>query len=218
MNKNKTVTALLAILFVSLGLNGYQLLSSRQNQPGLTVLGVLDGDTVTLEGKTRFRLRNIDAPEINFCGGQEAKMALEKIIGNNKVRIEEEIIDQWGRPMGFLYIGSVLVNREMLKTGWARYHSDKTSVAVELKQIADENKKNKIGIYGPDCYQMENLGNPKCNIKGNIDPSNSAGKLYYYPGCVQYNTAIVEKDRGEQWFCTREEAEAAGFIKSSRCP
>lgn len=218
MNQNKIVVVLLTVLFVSLGLNGWQFLSSRQDQPGLTVLGVLDGDTITLEGKTRFRLRNIDAPEIENCGGKEAKAELEKIIGSRKVRVEEEIIDLWGRPMGFLYIGSVLVNREMLKSGWARYHSDTTSIAAELKQIADENKKNKIGVYGHECYQTENLENPKCNIKGNIDPSNSAGKLYYYPGCVQYNTAIVEKDRGEQWFCTREEAQAAGFVKSSRCP
>lgn len=205
-------------LIISVGLNIIQFKNRQKTTSGIEVLGVLDGDTVTLLGKTRFRLRNIDAPEMGNCGGEEAKKELERIIGHNRVRVEEEILDNWGRPMGYLYIGETLVNKEMLKTGWVRYHTDNTSGSKEMKQIEDENKLKRVGVYSQRCYQMENTENPKCNIKGNIDPSNNKLKRYYFPGCVQYKTAIVEKDRGEQWFCSEEEAKSAGYVRSERCP
>jgi hypothetical protein len=36
-------------------------------------------------------------------------------------------------------------------------------------------------------------------------------------GGSEYNRALVELDRGEQWFCSEKEAEAAGFVKSKNC-
>ena len=41
--------------------------------PGVAVEGVIDGDTIVVEPKTRVRLRHIDAPELEYCGGKEAK-------------------------------------------------------------------------------------------------------------------------------------------------
>lgn len=212
------VTLLGLLLTVSLGINGWQFIRNRSSSDGLKVIGVLDGDTITLEGKTRFRLRNIDAPEIENCGGEEAKKELEKLIGDKKVSVKEEILDNWGRPMGLVYIGNRLVNKEMLESGWARYHHDTTTVAGELKLTADYNKENKIGIFSQKCYQWENTINPRCNIKGNIDQNNSSIKRYCVPGCVQYKTAIVELDRGEEWFCSEDKAKKAGYVKSERCP
>lgn len=181
------------------------------------VLGVLDGDTIVLEGKTRFRLRLIDAPELGNCGGDEAKKELEKLVKGQKVRVEETIIDLKGRPMGLVYIGEKLVNLEMIKNGWARYHYDKTSKSEEIKQVANEVKTQKRGLFGI-CRFETNPINPNCNIKGNIDPSNSKNKIYFVPGCVQYKTAAVELDRGEEWFCTEVEAQTKGYRKSTRCP
>ncbi|MFH0762508.1 MAG: hypothetical protein V1925_01290, partial [Candidatus Omnitrophota bacterium] len=59
--------------------------------------------------------------------------------------------------------------------------------------------------------------NPKCVIKGNYD-KNSSLSNYYFPGCPQYEFTIVEKDLGENWFCTEKEAQAAGFTKAKNCP
>lgn len=215
---NKWLVVIGMILVLSVLLNIFQYKNNQKSEVGIKVIGILDGDTITLEGKTRFRLRNIDAPEMENCGGAEAKKELERIIGNNRVTVKEEILDNWGRPMGYLYIGDKLVNEEMLKTGWVRYHTDATSGAKEMKIIEDQNKLNNIGVYSQKCYQMENTDNPKCNIKGNTDPSNSAIKKYYVPGCVQYKTTIVEMDRGEKWFCSEAEARSAGYVKSVRCP
>ncbi|MFA6602256.1 MAG: thermonuclease family protein [Candidatus Shapirobacteria bacterium] len=203
----------LAVVMAGEGVKFY----NSNKAKGLGVIGVLDGDTITLEGKVRFRLRNIDAPEVNLCGGKESKNELSRILKNKRVRVEEEVLDQWGRPMGLVYVGNTMVNLKMIESGWAKYHADKTSGWKTLKAADDKNKAEGRGLYGK-CWQRENKANPKCNIKGNIDPGNSSLRRYFVPGCVQYNTTIVELDREEGWFCTEAQARAAGYVKSLRCP
>ena len=34
----------------------------------------------------------------------------------------------------------------------------------------------------------------------------------------RYDFVIIEKDKGEQWFCSEEEAKAAGYTKAKSCP
>ncbi len=205
----------IVLLIPSLILNLF-LLRNGNNDRGVKVIEVLDGDTILLDGKVRFRLRHVDAPELKYCGGEEAKQYLVDLVKNKKLRITEERLDQYGRPMGLVYINNnVLVNFEMLKSGWARYHSDTTSKTDLLKKIANYSKENKLGIYSSKCYSI-NPSNPECIIKGNID-QNGTKKLYYLPGCAQYKFTIVEKDIGEDWFCAESDAQKAGFTKAQTC-
>jgi len=206
----------LLLLIPSLILNLLLFQKTQKLGQGIKVLEVLDGDTILLDGKVRLRLRHMDAPELEFCGGEEAKDLLESLVKDKKVVLEEYILDQQGRPMALIYLGNQLINQEMLKSGWVRYHSDQTSQTKQLKAVADEAKEEKKGIFGPECYQTENLEKPECVIKGNIDKSTGT-RLYYYPGCAQYKFAIVEKDIGEDWFCTEKEAKEAGFEKAKTC-
>lgn len=208
---------LLSLLFPSLILNAVLYKKLEKPGDGIKVLGVIDGDTLVLEGKVRLRLRNVDAPELDLCGGSEAKQELSLLVADRQVIIKEQIIDQMGRPMGLVYVDGKLVNQQILASGWGRFHSDTTDERENLKSAYDKAKEEKLGIWGPKCRQTENPDNPKCNIKGNIDPQGGR-KVYYAPGCVQYKTAVVEKDRGEQWFCNEKEARDAGYIKSQRCP
>lgn len=190
-------------------------MTNSQGQ-GILVLEVLDGDTILLEHDVRVRLRHVDAPELQFCGGPEAKDFLTKLVKNKRIIIKEQIIDNYGRPMALVYSGNTLINQEMLKSGWVRYHSDNTSQTNTLKSTADKAKESLIGIWGSKCYQKSNPDNPKCNIKGNTD-KNSTAKNYYYPGCAQYEFTIIEKDLGEAWFCTEKEAQKAGFTRAATC-
>lgn len=48
-----------------------------------------------------------------------------------------------------------------------------------------------------------------CAIKGNITREGS--KLYWVPGSRRYNETIITEASGERWFCTEEEARAAGW-------
>ena len=47
-----------------------------------------------------------------------------------------------------------------------------------------------------------------CRIKGNISDN---GKIYHVPGSRSYDAASIDTSRGERWFCTEEEAIAAGW-------
>ncbi len=180
------------------------------------ILAVLDGDTIVLENKVRLRLRNLDAPELENCGGSQAKALLEKQIGKNNVDIRERIIDQKGRPMALVYVGNTLLNAEMLKSGWVRYHHDTNPQASELKRLADVAKVKKLGVWS-ECIHTK-PPNLNCNIKGNFADGKVNNKIYYIPGCVHYKTTVVEQDKGEQWFCSEKQAKAAGYTKSARCP
>jgi len=72
--KNQWVGWFLALLFIpSLILNIFLSQKIKKTDWGIKVLEVLDGDTILLDGKVRLRLRHIDAPELEFCGGKEAK-------------------------------------------------------------------------------------------------------------------------------------------------
>lgn len=217
-HRSSSFLILLGILIPSLLVNLYFLVHFRTQpiDPGVTVLGVLDGDTLVVNEKTRVRLRQVDAPELVFCGGKEAKQELESLVAGKKVRMEEIIPDQYGRGMALVYVGQTLVNEEMLRSGWVRYHSDQTSKTDLLKQIAQTTKETKKGIFGT-CQSATNLDHPTCIIKGNIDP-NGGKKRYYLPSCAQYAFAVVEQDIGEQWFCTEAEAKKAGYEKANTCP
>jgi endonuclease YncB( thermonuclease family) len=212
---------LVIILFIpSILLNiflGYQNLNQKK-QNLVKVIGVIDGDTIVLENKTRLRLRHVDAPELVNCGGEQAKQFVLALVNGKSITIEEEIPDQMGRAMALIYLDKILVNEKLLEAGWARYHSDKTTKTLLLKKVADEAKTNKLGIFSTLCLSDTNLEKPNCIIKGNFEnKSASERKLYYLPNCAQYKFVLVEKDLGEQWFCTEKEATAAGYIKAGTC-
>lgn len=179
------------------------------------VLEVLDGDTFLLNNGQRIRLFSASAPEMELCGGPEAKSYLSDLILGKSITLKDSFIDQYSRMIALVYADNILVNESMLRSGWARYDGGGKSEKEVLKQAYQEAFETKIGIYSPLCRQ-EQPEKPKCLIKANIDKI-TAEKRYSFPGCREYNITIVEKDLGESWFCTEKEAQAAGYTKSQNC-
>lgn len=85
----------------------------------------------------------------------------------------------------------------------------------ELQKTGNTAREKKIGIFSATCTQQTNTKKPSCDIKGNDGPY---GKFYYLPECGMYNQAVVQLYRGDQWFCTEQEAKKAGFRSPSQCP
>lgn len=54
-----------------------------------------------------------------------------------------------------------------------------------------------------------------CNIKGNIS-IDSGAKLYHVPGMEDYDGTNIDLEKGEQWFCSESEAQAAGWSRAPR--
>jgi len=53
-------------------------------------------------------------------------------------------------------------------------------------------------------------------IKGNI--SDKGEKIYHFPGCPYYEKTKIDENKGERWFVTATEAEAAGWRRARNCP
>jgi len=94
---------------------------------------VLDGDTVTAVVDLGFgfvtsqvlRLRGIDAPEMKTAGGEEARKALEKMLGiaDGKtgvlVLIKTAKSDKYDRYLADIWVEGVYVNQELVDKGHA---------------------------------------------------------------------------------------------------
>lgn len=67
-----------------------------------------------------------------------------------------------------------------------------------------------VGELEPDPTPV-----PPCDlIKGNI--SSSGEKIYHLPTGAYYGQVKIDESRGEEFFCSEEEAVDAGFRPSSR--
>ena len=53
---------------------------------------------------------------------------------------------------------------------------------------------------------------PRCAIKGNI--SRNGERIYHVPGDRTYDRVQMDKGRNKRWFCTEEQAVAAGWRKA----
>lgn len=193
---------------------------------------IIDGDTFVVEGNVKIRYIGINSPESGKCFGSEASVANLNLISNKKVRLEYDIekLDKYGRTLAYVWIGNTFINEELVKQGFAQVATYPPNVKyVEIfKKAEKEAREQKIGLWATstcDQYKSENnstastesvksvsSASSECNIKGNI---NSKGeKIYHTPGQRYYDKTQVEESKGERWFCSESEAEAAGWRKS----
>lgn len=85
--------------------------------------------------------------------------------------------------------------------------------APEQPLAADQNQPAQSAESNPNAFTC--IGgcatppDPSCNIKGNV---NSKGeKIYHTPSSNWYTRTDIKPEEGDRWFCTVEEAQAAGF-------
>lgn len=98
----------------------------------LTLLGevvaVADGDTVTVldasKRQHRIRLAGIDAPEKRQAFGNRSRQALASMVFRQRVVVETQKVDRYGRLIGKVFIGDIDVNRALLDLGWAWHYKE----------------------------------------------------------------------------------------------
>lgn len=184
--------------------------------PTYHVLSVTDGDTFQTLEKQRIRLTDIQAPELENCGGSEAKQTLEKLILNKDLYIKVLYRDANNRLISEVYNQNGNVSEQLVKVG-AAYYMTFRKENPKLKMASQIARKNKLGIFSDRCIQDKNLKQPKCVIKGNKPEFDNSVKNYRFPGCGKYVETQVELYKGDQWFCTEKEAQKAGFSKGGDC-
>ncbi|MBI2464613.1 thermonuclease family protein [Candidatus Shapirobacteria bacterium] len=178
-----------------------------------TVNRVIDGDTIVIDNNQEIRLANIDAPEKGRCGFEEAKVEMEKLVLNKKIKIEGSVNDRFGRLLTTVWIDGKMVNEEIVRTGWVRYDSQGENKYIQ--NIDDEVEGKRMGIYGK-CREETNRENPECRIKGN-NREGTNDHIYVLPGCKNYAITKIARDMGDEWFCTEKEASESGYVKALNC-
>ena len=181
----------------------------------------------------------VDTPETNHPKlgeqpfGQDAKDFTKQLLkGQDTVFLEFDVSyrDKYNRLLAYIYTSDgKSLQEELLKQGLARVayiYAPNTKHVDWFEAIQKKAQQQAIGIWSVENY-VTNRGYDKdaveevkavkkaneekkpdsitdCTIKGNI---NSKGeKIYHVPGQQYYEMTVAE-----EMFCSKEEAEAAGF-------
>ncbi|CAG9466774.1 unnamed protein product [Pedinophyceae sp. YPF-701] len=202
---------------------------------------VVDGDTLVISRQprpedppaVRLRLRGIDAPESaqtcldangrEYPCGEVATAALKRRIAGREVECEVQELDRYGRGVATCRdADGADLNAWMVEQGHAVAYREYAKDYVPQEEAA---RKRRRGVWQgsfqyPADFRREKRGqqprtspavaNGPCEgrIKGNVSAS---GKLYHKPGGKYYDEVVIDVSKGERWFCSPEEAEAAGW-------
>lgn len=211
------------------------------NAEGLLVTRVVDGDTIQLENGQTVRYIGVDTPESVHprqgveCFGKEASQKNEELVLGKRVQLEKDVseTDRYGRLLRYVYVDGMFVNDELVRQGYANSLSYPPDVKHQdqFRAAEQEARAASRGLWGScvngssDTSEVTTPagggsseageGTSTCPIKGNI---NSTGeKIYHVPGCGSYDNTSIDPARGEQYFCTEEEATSAGWRKAGNC-
>jgi endonuclease YncB( thermonuclease family) len=205
----------------------------------------IGGTRVRLEGIDAPETDQIclDARGARWACGIESRDQLVSLIAGQAVKCVSSGADRYGRALGTCWHGAKNLNAEMVEEGWAlayvqyskayvtnqerartrqvglwrgafiapwdwRHRSQKTEILGALKVPLDAQKL----LLAPTG--IDGAPSPECTIKGNV--SRNEERIYHMPDQKYYAKVDMSKGGGRRWFCTAEEAEAAGWRRSLR--
>jgi endonuclease YncB( thermonuclease family) len=193
---------------------------------------VVDGDTLAIAGDT-VRLFGIDAPEHGqvcekadgsgwACGSWASKELARRVRGVTLSCAGGER-DRYGRLVATCTAAGADIAEGLVRDGvaFAYLKYSRRYLAVE-KQAAVAG----AGLWQGRAERPEDFraaaaalqasagtGAEGCAIKGNISAS---GHIYHLPGQEDYDATRISAAKGERWFCSESEAQAAGWRRARR--
>ena len=193
---------------------------------------VIDGDTIEVGGQ-RIRLHGLDAPELRqtclgyrgvFPCGEHARRMLSREADGQEVTCQERGQDRYGRVLAVCHVEGLDLGAHMVRLGWALAYREYSLDYVDAEKSA---KALITGLWRTrfvppwEWRRGKRLELPeqadissRCPIKGNL--GRGGERIYHVPGGQYYGRTKIDQSKGERWFCTEEEATAAGGRKSSR--
>ncbi|RVT90311.1 thermonuclease family protein [Sphingomonas crocodyli] len=193
----------------------------------------VDGDTLVL-GRLRIRLWGIDAPEraqicqtishTNWPCGAKARTALAGLIARRPVACRSHGRDDYGRMVASCTVGGHDIGGWLVLQGWALdYPRYSGGAHAALERTARAARRNIWAgtMLAPSKWRQQQrqrmaVGTRAgaCPFKGNIG---AAGKrIVHVPGQRDYAAVKIDPVRGERWFCSLGEAQAAGWRPAVR--
>jgi endonuclease YncB( thermonuclease family) len=181
--------------------------------------------------------------ETQWRCGEASAFALATLIGVHRVHCTERYRDQYQRIVAVCRLSGPKgpdLNAFMVREGWALAYRFYSTDYVEDEQEARDRR---VGVWrgrllapwdwrarqqaieraatmGGSSNQT-GAGNQTpaksgdCNIKGNVSV-NTGERIYHVPGGKYYNPTIISASKGERWFCSEAEAQAAGWRRSKQ--
>lgn len=202
---------------------------------------VIDGDTIELSDGRTVRYIGIDTPETKHptknkeCFGVQASDFNEQLVAGRTVRLEKDVseTDRYGRLLRYVWLDEDMVNLRLVQEGYASAASFPPDVKYQqlFFEAEADARSESFGLWrtcqtGDPVEALnqtideaeQNISQPdtqfNCTIKGNISDN---GLLYHLPDCPSYNQTKIDVSQGERWFCSEDEAVAAGWTKARGC-
>ena len=189
---------------------------------------VIDADTIDVGG-VRVRLFGIDAPEMGQpcsdsgrtwdCGAWTRDAVRNRFEGTY-ARCDERDIDRYGRVVAVCLVDGQDMGQMIVHSGlaWAfRRYSESYDLDEKAAAVAGRGLWA-VEVQMPSEFRAARAAGPaptnqNCAIKGNISGN---GRIYHVPGQEHYARTSINTANGERWFCSRSEAEAAGWRAARR--
>lgn len=122
------------------------------------VSAVVDGDTIVVAGVGTVRYVGIDTPELHHPTkplqrlARRARDANRRLVLGHRVRIvrDRETRDRYGRLLGYVYVGDVMVNAVLIRRGLARTLAiaPNTTHAAMFARLERAARQARIGLWG----------------------------------------------------------------------
>ena len=190
----------------------------------------LSGDLVRVTGTT-VRLAGIEAPEHQqICSvgsrrypcGAAAQAALGRLVNGRALSCTLSGTDPAGRPLASCARGTMDINGELVRQGHVFAAG---GLFASYSGLEREARSAKAGIWAggeaerPSEFRAKVWDEAKrrapdgCPIKGLVT---GRERVYVLPWSPDYERGRIQKTRGERWFCSEQEALAAGWKPAVR--
>jgi endonuclease YncB( thermonuclease family) len=185
----------------------------------------------------------LNANGVRWTCGIDARDKLAAHIAGREINCTSNGTDVYRRTLAICYLAGEDLNGWLVQQGWALAYIKYSSVYRQAEESARVNQRgiwegafiapwdwrhrnNKTVILGaisvPIDAQAILLGpsategapSPDCTIKGIINRNEE--RIYHTEHQSSYAKIKMDKNDGRRWFCTPEEAEAAGWRRALR--
>ena len=125
--------------------------SCKPSAQSVTVVKVVDGDTIVIESGYHVRYIGVDSPEADEFYYSEAKQMNADLVEGKQVRLEADVTDKdkYGRLLRYVYTGDVFINAEMVRQGcaWSLTYPPDVKYQVYLEAMENEARQLKRGFW-----------------------------------------------------------------------
>jgi endonuclease YncB( thermonuclease family) len=185
----------------------------------------------------------LNANGVHWACGIDARDQLAAHIAGRDIECSSHGTDAYRRTLAICYLAGEDLNGWLVQQGWALAYVKYSSAYRHVEEDARTNQRgiwqgafiapwdwrhrnNKTVILGAysvpiDAQAMllgpsatEGAPSPDCIIKGNVNRNGE--RIYHTEHQSSYTKIKMDKAGGRRWFCSPEEAEAAGWRKALR--